>query len=436
MTPSDYDSSGRPARVLVLAPHFPAINQPWIDTYLEELVRHGVSFGVLTWNQNPKHYSEKVDKLDLRSYAIIAPSSWRQILLQALRSTTRPDTPFLRALFLTRSACSHRSELRRSFGQSLRSLAALAVLRRFPHTSVIHSHSEFMSSAFLEAMQALAVPLVVTFHGLPPKGVTPISPRRRRKIAAYASTVLVNTEFAREQAIRVGYQPETIRILPQGLPLEDFPARGEALQRDHHGVRILSVGRFHRDKGQGYALLALARLARNGRRVQWRFVGAGPDRERLQRLAARLGISSQAQFEGGLPLDQLLRRYQESDLFVLASVPSTNPDEHVETQGVVLQEAQASGCIPVASRVGGIPECVTDRSDGWLVQPRSHRAIAAAIETLIQRREQWPKIRKLGRRNVENRFSARMVGETMVEILECVADESLRTTVAHNRASE
>lgn len=423
-----------PKLVLVLAPHFPSINQPWIDTYLEALLAQGITFRVLSWNRSPDRYSDKVERLGLRAHAVLAPRE-RWALLASVVESAR-GAPALSIKVLISSFRSGQGQsLRRRIGRGLRGLAALGILKRYPAAAVIHSHSEFMSSAFLEAAKTLAIPLVVTFHGMPPHGVKPISPFRRQQIAAYTSAVLVNTRFARSQAVQMGYRDTTVRVVPQGLPLDDFPASGG--ERDpfatNDTVRILSVGRLHRDKGHGYALIALARLARTGLDLRWQIIGSGPDRNRLERLAQRLSIAHLISFAQSLSFSELLGCYRASHLFVLASVPSRTPDEHVETQGVVLQEAQASGCIPIATRVGGIPECINHGEDGWLVKPRSHRAIALAITELVARRHAWPEIRKLGRQNVETRFSAQAVGEQVADILEQAARRPLATTAARSR---
>jgi glycosyltransferase involved in cell wall biosynthesis len=46
---------------------------------------------------------------------------------------------------------------------------------------------------------------------------------------------------------------------------------------------------------------------------------------------------------------------------------------------IALLEAMASGVAPVATRVGGIPEVITDGRDGLLVDPGDPTALAAAL---------------------------------------------------------
>ncbi len=147
------------------------------------------------------------------------------------------------------------------------------------------------------------------------------------------------------------------------------------------------------------------------------------------KLAQRLGVAPQVVFHVALPPDQLRHLYQTCHLFVLASLNNEGRYEHVETQGVVLQEAQASGCIPIATRVGGVPECINDQKDGLLIQDRSHRAIADAVLTMMAMPTAWPDYQRHGRRNVEERFSADVIGQRMASILKAAMTDQPRPAV-------
>src|SRR5207245_8720748 len=96
----------------------------------------------------------------------------------------------------------------------------------------------------------------------------------------------------------------------------------------------------------------------------------------LKELAAELGISPRVAFLG--TRHDIPECLAALDLFVL---PSLN-----EGMGRALVEAMAVGCPVVATRVGGIPDVVTDGTTGLLVPPRDERALAEAILTLLRDR--------------------------------------------------
>jgi glycosyltransferase involved in cell wall biosynthesis len=77
---------------------------------------------------------------------------------------------------------------------------------------------------------------------------------------------------------------------------------------------------------------------------------------------------------GWLDRDAVAAALDEADIMVLPSVSEGLP--------VALLEARAHGTAVVATRVGGIPEAITDGVDGVLVAPRDPAALARAIAQL------------------------------------------------------
>ena len=405
------------AQVLVLAPRFPSINQPWMDTYLEQLQRNDMPFCVVSALRSAGPYQEKVDRLGLRRFAVTLPSEPLELAATALWGLIRYPARSVSVLAEAWKQPPAPPNKWKLAGRVLRALSTVHLFANLPKLRVVHSHNDFIGRRFLPAARRFGVPLVVTFHGLEPRGVDQLDPAERRALGEYASKVLVNTEFARAHAAEVGFPPDRIQVLPQGLPIEDFPYSPTSPPELRQPLRVLSVGRFHRDKGQVYSLLALSRLLRRGHDVAWHFVGVGPDKSRLMGLSTRLKLTEHVHFHEGIAAHKLLELYHASHLLVLASVSHPGNREHTETQGVVLQEAQASGCIPIATRVGGIPECIHHGQDGLLVEDRSHRALAEAIEYMLEHRDEWPSFQAQGRQNVEDRFSADAVGARMARIL-------------------
>jgi glycosyltransferase involved in cell wall biosynthesis len=112
--------------------------------------------------------------------------------------------------------------------------------------------------------------------------------------------------------------------------------------------------------------------------------------------------------------------FQNTHIFVLASL-QYNLDQWNETQGVVLQEAQASGCLVIATEVGGVPECVNHGKDARLVRPRSSRAIFEAMCFYIDNPDKWSSYPDAGLENVKNNFSADVIGQKVATILHNIA---------------
>ena len=110
-------------------------------------------------------------------------------------------------------------------------------------------------------------------------------------------------------------------------------------------------------------------------------MGDGPEREALRRQAEESGVGDRIRFTGFCREPEAL--YPALDVFVM---PSRN-----ESFGIALAEAMLCGCLPVACRVGGIPEILSSPALGWLVPPEDPgaigRALAAVAALNVQERE-------------------------------------------------
>jgi len=409
-TPSNCD-------VLVLAPRFPSINQPWIDTYLEQLQKNSVSFYIVSTMRNPNSYHDKVNRLGLLNYKIPVIMERKEIALSTIKfGLSQPSFFFAMARHAQTTFIKSEIGLKR-IKAIMRGCYSAYSINFLDELKLIHAHSEFLCYYFLPVASYLHVPIVLTFHGIEPHGVEQFAVLRRKKVAEQIRSIVVNTMAAKQQAVSLGYPAEKIFILPQGLPLEDFPFGHRAAPQRNEVIQLLSVGRYHRDKGQAYALKALKMILDRGISAHWHFVGVGPDKNNLATMSQDLGVANMVTFHIGLADSEVKRLYRNCHLFVLPSLSNPNLDEHVETQGVVLQEAQASGCIPIATRVGGIPECIRDHVDGLLIKDRSSRAIADAVCYMLDHPELWESYQREGRRNVEQRFNADIIGNQMAQLL-------------------
>ncbi len=173
---------------------------------------------------------------------------------------------------------------------------------------------------------------------------------------------------------------DKIALLYHGLDLARFPA-SDARPEPGGPARILSVGRAVPKKGFDTLLQALALLPRD---LAWHFthVGGGGERDRLQALAADLGIADRITWLGARAQDEVLALYRQADIFVLASRVAEDGDR--DGLPNVLMEAQSQEVACVATRVSAIPELIQDDETGLLVEPNDPKALSAAIEQLIR----------------------------------------------------
>lgn len=194
-------------------------------------------------------------------------------------------------------------------------------------------------------------------------------------------------------------RPEQYRVIRNGVRLERFdqppaPVRG----------RLLLVTRFAAQKRTDIVLEALRLLAPRFPEVELDIVGDGPDRERLERLALDLGLSTRVRFLGAR--DDVPELLAHSHCALLAS--------RYEGAPLAVLEAMAAAVPVVATAVGGVPEMVDDGRTGILVEPDSAAAFAAGVERLLIAPEKARALGETARQRARERFSLeRMIRELL-----------------------
>jgi len=97
-------------------------------------------------------------------------------------------------------------------------------------------------------------------------------------------------------------------------------------------------------------------------------------------------------------LEEMPSVYKEADVFVLAS--------ENETFGQVFIEAMASGVPVIGTKVGGVPEIISDSYNGYLISPNDASILAQRIEKLMNDTTLREKFIKAGSKTVKSMFTA------------------------------
>ncbi len=128
-------------------------------------------------------------------------------------------------------------------------------------------------------------------------------------------------------------------------------------------------------------------------------VGDGPDRPEAHRLARELGLERQVTFMG--KQDHVERLFPRMHVLLMPS--------EMESFGLGALEAMACGVPPVATRVGGLPELVTDGVDGFLEPVGDIAAQSRRVIELLTNEEQHRTMAEAARRTAVERFASSMI---------------------------
>jgi glycosyltransferase involved in cell wall biosynthesis len=146
--------------------------------------------------------------------------------------------------------------------------------------------------------------------------------------------------------------------------------------------------------------------------VTFLLVGDGPLRTEMEARARELGVEHKVRFLGHR-LDAV-RIMAAGDLFVLPSLYEGLP--------ISLLEAMAVGRPAVATRVGAIPEVVTEGVNGLLVEPCDPPLLAASMRQVLND----PVMQERFSRNAVQRVTAEFGIDVMVRSVERLYEDVLR----------
>ncbi len=175
-----------------------------------------------------------------------------------------------------------------------------------------------------------------------------------------------------------------LHVVPNAVDVALFaPADREATRRAlglGEGPMLSTVGRLNYEKGFDVALEALARIATDYPDARLLVVGKGEEREELESLARRLGVSERADFVGRQPPEMVAKYLAASDAFLF-------PTRRDEAFGIVTAEAMSCGVPVVASRIGAVSEILGSLNGepvGILVRPGSVDELESAVRRLLR----------------------------------------------------
>ncbi len=259
------------------------------------------------------------------------------------------------------------------------SLAALIAYYRSFKPDLVNIHCVSPAAQFhLQACKILRIPLVVSVHGELTGDATGLyqrEPKMRailRSCLAHADAVTACSQVALDE-VKDWYEDEIeepTSVVHNGVDVS-IPTGVPPQQRRNY---LFAVGRHAPQKGFDVLIDAFANANLGDSGVDLIIAGEGSDTELLRAQVRECRLNSYVQFVG--PTNRL-----ETAEFMRGALAVAMPSRR-EAFGIVALEAMAAGVPLIASRVGGIPEFVTDGENGLLVPPDDVSALADALKRI------------------------------------------------------
>jgi glycosyltransferase involved in cell wall biosynthesis len=200
----------------------------------------------------------------------------------------------------------------------------------------------------------------------------------RRLVLNRHSTVVVPSQSLRRIALETwGLDPHRVRYIPNGIPTAQFQREADPSLCGFrgNGPVIGTVATLRREKALDRLISAFA-LVRAHVPARLVIVGDGPDRSRLEALAAERGLADQITFTGSLASpERILKAF---DIFAMSS--------DTEQMPLSLLEAMAAGRAIASTDAGDIKAMVCEENRPFVV-PKYDVALASMLMALLRDNE-------------------------------------------------
>jgi glycosyltransferase involved in cell wall biosynthesis len=124
----------------------------------------------------------------------------------------------------------------------------------------------------------------------------------------------------------------------------------------------------------------------------------------LQKDSGDLGV----QVVGHMDRQAVAEFFRKSDMVVIPSMFEGLPN--------VAMEAAASGCALVGTKVGGIPEVISEERNGFLVDRKNEEQLAEKLQKIILNHELLSSCKKESRKYMEEKFDSAQFAEGYISL--------------------
>ncbi|MCR5735387.1 MAG: glycosyltransferase family 4 protein [Lachnospiraceae bacterium] len=240
---------------------------------------------------------------------------------------------------------------------------------------------------------------------------------RNKKIYILAASAYTAMDYKKMfgsypgKCYRFGYFPKHIDHDPEKLK-ERKQAYALNTYGDENIITILWAGRMLKLKRPDLVIKALSALRKKGFDFRLTMVGEGPERENVQRLAQKLGLSDITVFRDFLSPDETLEVMADNKIYLMTS-------NFWEGWGSVIYEALNAGCATVVSHApGAAPYLVTHEKTGLIFESGSEKSLERQTEKLLRDPEKIWELSENAYRQMEKTWNPSVAARNVLTLCE------------------
>ena len=236
---------------------------------------------------------------------------------------------------------------------------------------------------------------------------------QRKKILLNADALIVDSEFNKKIALKIGVNENKIYVIPNisHLP-ENIEEKKVQKIKDKYGRIILFSGRLMPWKGLEALIKIMPRLMENveaGDQLTLLILGDGPEENNLKELTRQIKVGENVSFLGRIAHSETINYFAAADVFVLNS--------QYEGCSHAILDALKIGLPVVASNAGGNAELIRSGENGLLVEYNNLEQLNRAISKILIDKNLTQKIINQAKHAIQ-KFNWQEAIKKTVEIIE------------------
>jgi glycosyltransferase involved in cell wall biosynthesis len=297
----------------------------------------------------------------------------------------------------------------------LKVLAPLAAKEKF---DVIHGNAEEaygvgniaarIKAAYVFTSHAPNIPTTGMLRGManPIQFLKSINNYLLRQAMVEADRIVVFSQFSRELILKgLGNScANRVKVISPGIESSWFKVERNQVVPKH----LLFWGRVEEEKGLPELFVALNTVAKKFVNVKLTLVGEGNRLQEYKTLVDDLGLADRVEFTGWLNSWEIETLAAKSSIGIFPS--------RVESFGLSVVEAMATGLPVIAASGGAIPENIEDGVTGTLVPVNNSDALAEAINRTLEKPQSSEIMAKTAKSAVQQKFLWDRAADNMTKI--------------------
>ncbi len=229
-----------------------------------------------------------------------------------------------------------------------------------------------------------------------------------RKFLARVNVIMPTSQNYIESSEFLSDFKDKCKIVPLGIDLNKFKISSDEKEKyakakqERNKIQIVFVGMLRYYKGLHFLIDAM-----NEVNADLKIIGKGPEEQKLKKQVNELELSSKVNFLGEISDEDLIKEFYLSDIFCLPS--------HLRSEAYGLCQIEAMACgLPVVSTNldTGVPFVNKDGESGIIVEKGSSKALADALNFLINNPEKGNEMSDNAKKRASELFGAdKMIAE-------------------------